>query len=183
VPGTLVIAGNNGSYIDKGGRLEHTGGTDRINVETSTVDYINGEIRAFYQSGGSTAQVVSLTYKPGAVLTSQSKQDALPVTQQTRGLVWVYQTRPKAAPRTLTVEYRAQGSWYRLRDNGTGVLEGDGVGTINYATGTISATLAALPDAGTPLLVAWGEEQGTIIEAGAAITDTAAIRIEVGELI
>lgn len=181
VPGTLTITGNNGSYTDKGGRLEHTGGNERINTETSSVDYVNGEIRAFYQNGGGTGQTVSITYTPGAVLSSQSKQDALPVTQQTRGLVWVYQTRPKAAPRTLTLEYRAQGNWYRLRDEGAGILTGDGVGTINYATGTISATLAALPDAGTPVLIAWGEEQGTVIEAGAAITDKAAIRIEVGE--
>lgn len=183
VPGTLQITGNNGNYTDDGGRLVHTGGPARLDVDNSVVDYNNGQIRAFYQSGGGANQSTTITFLPGAVLTAQSKQDLRPVNQQTRSMTWVYQTRPRAAPRTFTLDYRAQGNWYRLRDNGAGVLQGDGTGTINYATGTVAATLAALPDAGTSLLFAWGEEQGTRIETNPAVADNAVVRIEIGDLI
>ena len=182
VPGTLRITGQNGEYSDDGGRLKHTGGSNRLNEETSEVDYRNGVIRAFY-SGGYTSYNTALTYQPGAVVNQQTKQGSLEVNQQTRSLTWVYQTFPKASEATLTVEYRAQGSWYLLRDNGAGELEGDGTGTVDYATGTASFTLAALPDAGTEIIVAWGEKQGTVIEANATVADSPTIRFEIGETV
>ena len=182
VPGTLRITGTNGEYEDRGGRLVHTGGNNRLDEENSVVDYVNGEIRAFY-SGGSTSYNTTLTFQPGAVVNQQTKQASLEVNQQTRSLTWVFQTQPKAAEATLTVEYRAQGSWYLIRDDGGGELSGDGTGTVDYATGTVNFTLAALPDAGTEIIVAWGEKQGTVIEAGATIPDTPTIRFEVGETV
>ena len=182
VPGTLKITGQNGEYSDDGGKLIHTGGSNRLNEETSEVDYINGQVRAFY-SGGSTSYSTTLTFQPGAVVNQQTKQASLEVNQQTRSLTWVYQAQPKAAEATLTVEFRAKGSWYLLRDLGAGELAGDGTGTIDYATGTVNFTLAALPDAGTEIIIAWGEKQGTVIEAGATIPDTPTIRLEVGETV
>ena len=181
-PGTLQITGSNGEYEDQGGKLVHTGGNNRLDEENSVVDYVNGEIRAFY-SGGSASYSTTLTFVPGAVVNQQTKQASLEVNQQTRSLTWVFQTEPKAAEATLTVEYRAQGSWYLLRDDGGGELSGDGTGTLDYATGTVNFTLAALPDAGTEIIVAWGEKQGTVIEAGATIPDTPTIRFEVGETV
>ncbi|PPI86210.1 hypothetical protein KEHDKFFH_02500 [Marinobacter maroccanus] len=181
-PGTLQITGSNGEYEDQGGKLVHTGGSNRLDEENSIVDYVNGEIRAFY-SGGSASYGTTLTFVPGAVVNQQTKQASLEVNQQTRSLTWVFQTEPKAAEATLTVEYRAQGSWYLIRDNGGGELSGDGTGTLDYATGTVNFTLAALPDAGTEIIVAWGEKQGTVIEAGATIPDTPTIRFEVGETV
>ncbi|KMQ75305.1 hypothetical protein [Marinobacter subterrani] len=182
VPGTLVISGSNGQYTDQGGKLVYTGGSNNLDTENSAVDYINGEIRAFY-SGGSRFNSVTLTFQPGAVVNQQTKQASLEVNQQTRSLTWVHQTEPKASPATLTVEYRAQGNWYLLRDYGAGELTGDGTGTIDYATGTVNFTLAALPDAGTNIIIAWGEKQGTVIEAGATIPDAPTIRFEVGETV
>lgn len=182
VPGTLRITGTNGEYEDRGGRLVHTGGSNYIDEENSVVDYANGEIRAFY-SGGSASRSTTLTFQPGAVVNQQTKQASLEVNQQTRSLTWVFQTQPKAAEATLTVEYRAQGSWYLIRDDGGGELSGDGTGTVDYATGTVNFTLAALPDAGTEIIIAWGEKQGTVIEAGATIPDTPTIRFEVGETV
>ena len=182
VPGTLEISGNNGSYVDNGGRLVHTGGSNYLDEENSVVDYVNGEIRAFY-SGGSASRTTTLTFLPGAVVNQQTKQASLEVNQQTRSLTWVFQTEPKAAEATLTVEFRAQGSWYLLRDEGGGELTGDGTGTVDYATGTVNFTLAALPDAGTEIIIAWGEKQGTVIEAGATIPDAPTIRFEVGETV
>lgn len=179
VPGTLVITGSNGSYTDRGGRLVHTGGYTRLDTETSVVDYVNGEIRAIY-SGGSTSFATTITFMPGAVVNQQTKQAKLEVNQQTRSLTWVHQTEPRAAEKTLTVEYRAQGSWYLLQETGAGELTGDGTGTLDYATGTVSFTLAALPDAGTEIIISWGEKQGTVIEAGPATADAPTIRFEVG---
>jgi len=179
VPGTLRITGSNGDYEDRGGRLVHTGGYERLDTETSVVDYVNGEIRAVY-SGGSTSYSTSLTFMPGAAVNQQTKQAKLEVNQQTRSLTWVHQTEPQAVERTLTVEYRAQGSWYFLQDTGSGELSGDGTGTVDYATGTVSFTLAALPDAGTEIIIAWGEKQGTVIEAGTAVASAPTTRFEVG---
>ncbi|MCK7547197.1 hypothetical protein ACFQGA_09595 [Marinobacter koreensis] len=182
VPGTLQITGSNGEYKDLGGKLVHTGGSNNLDEETSTVDYVNGVIRAFY-AGGSKNYSTTLTFKPGAAVNQQTKQTSREVNQQTRSLTWVHQTEPKAAEGTLTVEYRAQGSWYLLRDLGGGELAGDGTGTVDYATGTVNFTLAALPDAGTEIIIAWGEKQGTVIEAGATVPDSPTIRFEVGETV
>ena len=181
VPGTLVITGTNGEYVDHGGKLEYTGGSNRLNEELSAVDYQNGIITAFY-SGGSTSYNTDLTFQPGAVVNQQSKQDFLEVNQQTRSLTWVYQTEPAASERTVTVEYRAQGNWYLLEDNGAGELTGDGTGAIAYTTGTMNFTLAALPDAGTEIIIAWGEKQGTVIQGGASTADAPTIRFEIGEV-
>ncbi|OEY66797.1 hypothetical protein [Marinobacter sp. X15-166B] len=181
VPGTLKITGSNGTYIDRGGRLEHVSGNTRLDEDESVVDYLNGEIRAVY-TGGSVNYSTTLEFTPGTAVNQQTKQAKLEVNQQTRSLTWVYQTEPAAIAATLTVEYRAQGSWYLLREVGDGTLAGDGTGTLDFATGTASFTLAALPDAGTDIIIAWGEKQGSVIEAGATITDTPTIRFEVGEL-
>jgi len=182
-PGTLQITGQNGDYTDDGGKLKHVGGSNYLDVENSVVDYFNGEIRAFYNSGGSASRSVTIGFTPGAPVLQQSKQGKLEVNQQTRSLTWVFQADPKPAPTTLTVEFMVQGSWYLLRDTGNGELSGDGTGTVDYATGTINFTLAALPDAGTHIIVAWGEKQGVVIEAGATITDTPAVRLEIGDTI
>lgn len=67
---------------------------------------------------------------------------------------------PKPQPGTIAVSYRALGKWYTLTDDGTGALSGSypgvGVGTVNYATGSIAVTLAAIPDINSVILWAWG---------------------------
>jgi hypothetical protein len=181
VPGSLVISGSNGEYVDVGGKLEHTGGNNRLDTETSAVDYRNGFIRAFYQSGGSAGQSVNLTFQPGVLLNQQSKQRSLEVNQQTRSLTWVFQAQPLPAKATLSVEYRAQGSWYLIQDEGAGELVGNGTGTVDYASGTVSFTLEALPDADTEIIIAWGEKQGTVIEDDAAFNETPTVVFEIGQ--
>jgi hypothetical protein len=180
VPGTLTINSNNGNYVDEGGLLRNTGGSTGIDVELSRVDYRNGQITAVF-SGGSRLTPMTIEFIPGAVVNQQSKQAQLEVDQQTRSLTWVYQAAPLPAPATMTIEYRAQGSWYLLRDEGAGAFSGDGTGSIDYTTGTANFTFLALPDAGTSIIVAWGEKQGTVIEAGASVADTPTLRFEIGE--
>ena len=78
------------------------------------------------------------------------------VTPETRGLNYTQLLIPKPEPGTLVISYRALGNWYTVSDDGLGKLTGAGAGTINYATGSVAATLSAIPDAGSAILWAWG---------------------------
>lgn len=164
VPGTLIIGGNNGSYNDGGGFLNHTGGSNY--VVDSEINYQEGIVRIKYDTTSRRNTPVTLTFTPGAAVPQQSYTASFTVELQTRSLTYVYQPLPIAAPGTLIVEYRALGRWATLRDRGDGVLEGDGTGQINFATGTIDITLAGLPDVGTEIIYSWGDDQSFDIEDG-----------------
>lgn len=97
------------------------------------------------QSGGQTVEVTDFAETAGTEVTIQN-----------RGLAWVKNLAPLPAPGTTVVEYRALGNWNRVTDRGDGKLEGDGAGTVDFATGSVSLTLAALPDVGTSILFTWG---------------------------
>ena len=85
------------------------------------------------------------------------------VTISNRGYTYVAQLIPKPKPKTVSVFYRSQERWYTLSDDaGDGQLQGDGSGSINYATGSISLTLADMPDVDTAILFGWGT--GTELE-------------------
>jgi hypothetical protein len=74
-----------------------------------------------------------------------------------RGYTYVTQLEPKPAPGTLSVAYRAQEKWYHLADvSGDGQLTGDGSGSVTYTTGSVSLTLAEMPDVDTRIIFGWG---------------------------
>lgn len=101
---------------------------------------------------------------PGSPLSFQQ-----PVTISTRGYVYLATLRPTPVPGTLTVSFRALGKWYELRDDGTGALVGEtgvGSGLVNFATGSVSVTLGALPDIGSSVIFAWGGDSAVEIRAG-----------------
>lgn len=75
---------------------------------------------------------------------------------QNRAFNYVYSCVPRPAPGTLTVQYRSQGRWYSLQDDGEGRMEGTGSGSVDYSTGTVQVTLAELPDVPSSILYAWG---------------------------
>ena len=79
------------------------------------------------------------------------------VGQENRGFSWVNILKPFPAPNTVVVSYMAQGVWYTLTDDGAGGLAGAGVGTVNYANGSIAVTTQALPDVGSAIIFNWGE--------------------------
>ncbi|MBN8237803.1 hypothetical protein JF541_01480 [Marinobacter hydrocarbonoclasticus] len=164
VPGSLQITGSNGTYEDAGGELAHVSGSDYL-VESS-IDYVEGIVRIKYDTSSRRYNPVTLTFLPGAAFSQQSYTASQEVTLQTRSLTWVFQPRPIPAPGTLIVEYRALGRWATLRDRGDGTLTGDGTGTIDYATGTISITMAGLPDVGTEIIYSWGDDLSFDIEDG-----------------
>lgn len=64
----------------------------------------------------------------------------------------------------------AQGKWYVLRDDGSGVLRGSdsayGAGTVNYVSGSVIATLGALPDVGSSVICVYGVSVRTMNRGG-----------------
>lgn len=92
----------------------------------------------------------------------------LKIGQENRAFSYVDILKPIPAPGTIDVSYMALGNWYSLTDDGSGKLSGAGVGTINYATGSISITLQAMPDASSAVIYTWGEKIGFNNRAGQA---------------
>jgi hypothetical protein len=173
VPGSLTFSGV-GTYTDQGGALKYISGTN--NVTESIVDYAAGLIRVKLSSSATASY--TLIYRPGAQIGQNARTWATPITLANRGFNYVFQTPQPPAPGTVVVEYRALGNWYSLRDDGAGSLTGDGAGSVNFATGTITATLAALPDADTLILWSWGESLSYEIQTGAITPPSAAIEYQ-----
>ena len=90
------------------------------------------------------------------------------VGQENRGFSWVNILKPFPAPNTVVVSYMVQGVWYTLTDDGTGQLVGAGVGTVNYANGSIAVTTQALPDVGSAVIYSWGEKSAYTDRSGQA---------------
>lgn len=174
VPGTLTIGGSNGDYRDDGGVLIHVSGSNH--VEASTVDYAEGVVRIKY-SGSQHSNPITLTFTPGAALFQQSYTKSVSVNQQNRSLTWVDQILPIPAPGTLIVEYRVLGRWATISDSGDGVLTGDGVGRINFDTGTVEVTLAGLPDIDTEIIYSWGDALSVEVEDGSTLSPAAYIKL------
>ena len=85
-----------------------------------------------------------------------------------RAFTYVFSCLPIPAAGTLHVDFRALGKWYRLEDDGTGTLSGEGSGHIDYSTGTASFTFNALPDVGSAVLLAWASGIHFVDRAGTA---------------
>lgn len=85
---------------------------------------------------------------------------------ENRGFNYTTIVKPLPAPGSVRVVYRAQGNNYELRDNGTGGLEGEGSGAVSYTTGSITATLTALPDVGSAVVIYYGPNRAYTNRAG-----------------
>ena len=116
-------------------------------AESAVLDARAGSLRTIAVSGGArTAQI-------GAA----SATKLTVIRQQNRGYTYVAQLNPKPAPKTLEVGYRARDRWYYIMDqDGDGSLKGGGAGVVNYTTGSVSVTLAELPDVDTVIMWSWG---------------------------
>lgn len=78
--------------------------------------------------------------------------------QENRSYNYVNILTPAPAPSSVKITYRAMGRTYTLTDDGAGNLTGAGSGTVNYTTGSISATLQALPDDRSAVVFYWGQK-------------------------
>lgn len=106
-----------------------------------------------------------------ADVVQQAHTLALPVTVESRALNVIQTLSPIPAPGASSLAFRAQGAWYVLTDNGTGVMAASdpsiGVGTLDYTTGALAVTLGALPDAGSQIMLAWASPVHYAVRAGA----------------
>ena len=121
-----------------------------------TIDYERG----IFNFGVTFVGGNSATYMPAATVSKSAQSMLIPVEVANRGYVYTANLPILPEPGSMVLSYRAQGHWYELRDDGTGALRGEdaafGSGLISYATGSWSATLGALPDVDSAIIVAWG---------------------------
>jgi hypothetical protein len=73
-----------------------------------------------------------------------------------RLLTYTWLLYPKPSPGSIALSFRALGKWYTVRDDGAGRLTGNAVGSVDYATGSATVTLAAIPDINSSLIWQWG---------------------------
>ncbi|WAR42941.1 hypothetical protein [Methylomonas rapida] len=153
VPGSLVISGG-ASLTDNAGKVL-SGST-----VVGSIDYAEGLI-TFAPTSPTYGSTKTVVFRPAAAPAMPADTDAIPVTAANRGYVWALTLTPAPKPGALRVSYRAMDKWYELRDNGSGGLIADeagiGTGTVNYVTGGVSITTAALPDVGSEIMFAWGQ--------------------------
>lgn len=120
-------------------------------------------------SGGETFEIIG-----------PSHTHAIDVTLSNRSSSYVATLLPIPTPGQLVVEYRALGQWYRIEDDGTGILDGAGSGSINFNTGSVSVTLQALPDVDSAILFTWSATVHYTDRAGTAVSDTPVAPISLG---
>lgn len=166
-PGTLVITTGSGDLTDTGGQL-FAG-----SVAVGSVDYGRGTV-TFHGLPATYNGSKTITFKPAAAPLRVSDTGQIPVTIESRAYNYVISLLPMPAPGSVMVSYRAQGRWYDLRDNGSGTLKGVdtafGVGSVNYATGTVLVTLGALPDVGSGIMLAWTTQANYINRSDMPVT-------------
>ncbi len=161
VPGTLSIVRGGQTYTDQGDGVLLLGSNS-----AGTIDYANATISFASQISGN----LTITRTPGAAMSLMPKTILYPVPTTGHGYSYVGILWPLPHPETVVVDYLVDGNWYRLRDNGKGELvpdiPGTGTGRINYSTGHLALTCAAIPDAETAILMSWGNPVEIVPMAG-----------------
>lgn len=163
-PGSLSITIGGTVITDRAGVLE-TGG-----VQVGTVDYQNGILRVVSGGPDYGTAVKTIAFTPSSSPVVSMQTAAFDVTAESRSGTIVFILDPIPAPGTLSISYMAQGKWYVLRDDGSGVLRGSdsayGAGTVNYVSGSVLATLGALPDVGSSVICVYGVSVRTMNRSG-----------------
>lgn len=169
-PGSLAMTHGATGFTDSNGLLMQ-GAT-----AVGAVDYALGKITMYNTAPAYGAGTTTLVYRPGSLTSASPYSAALTITSANQGLVYTNVFEPPPARGSLTVSYMAQGAWYELTDNGTGKLSGAdpgyGIGTIDYATGSMSVTCGAIPDIGSAIMADWGDPS-----SAKAITSTPPTRL------
>lgn len=172
-PGTVVFQDLGGTWT----RQDDGFGTiiDLVDPETpiGTVDYATGRLELFDLTPSALAhtweRLFSVSFLPAVSIAKANQTLQIPVEIANRGYVYVPTLAPIPVPGSASVAYRALGKWYVLSDDGTGALSGDtgvGAGLINFATGTVSTSLGALPDIGSAIIYSFGTNSEYEIRVG-----------------
>ncbi len=152
--GGVRVQASGVTLTDRNGSLA----ADGITPWSGTVDYATGEI-SIINEAGSFGVNITITATPAGPISAQAYTRAIDIDIGTQGYTHLLNLVPAPAPGTVVVDYRALGRWIRLTDNGAGQLvgrPGEGGGTINYATGSLTITTGALPDLQSQILTGWG---------------------------
>lgn len=155
-PGTLSIAMVAvGTLTDVAGSMMYNG------IAYGTVIYATGELKFKFPANPMPSSALSCAFRPAAAPIRVADTTAIRVTAANRGYVWTINLNPPPKPGALSVSYRALNTWYELHDNSNGGLiaeeVGIGSGSVNYVTGSVTLTTAALPDADSDIIYAWGQ--------------------------
>jgi hypothetical protein len=152
-PGTLSVSRGGVTLADKGGVLVNAATLDQV----GTVDYANGVLSL-------TSNVLARPAAPcGDLQACSHPGDRVPELQleghrgepapELRGHAGPFPRRPRCSSATCRA---GTGTPSRRRQRRSARLgQQFGVGTINFSTGTLSATLGALPDVGSEVIVVW----------------------------
>lgn len=168
VAGIALVDDANGALVPSGGF-------------SGSVDYAAGSV-AISRSTGMSSLAATYAASHAAVVASAGHSESTPISVGNRGYTYVKLLSPAPAPGSVAIEYMALGKWYRLDDDGAGALSGDdgvGTGTVNYASGSMVVTLAALPDVNTALLFTWGTPAHYTPRVGTSVFQAPSIRTTV----
>lgn len=125
----------------------------------------------------------AITYEPATVTGATAHSIAHVVTDANQSTALVVALEPPPAPGSLTLSYMAQGRWYDLVEDGSGKLAGSdssyGAGTLSFVTGSLAASLGALPDIGSAVILTWGEADSA--KAATGLPARAHVRVTLPE--
>ncbi len=173
--GSVTVAvGGVSLFDDANGSLISTSGYSGI------IDYESGAVSISRSTGINGTVIYSAAQ--AVAISAAGHSDATPIRLGNRSYNYVINLSPAPAPGSVAVDYRALGKWYRLLDNGAGGLTGDdgvGTGMVDYATGSLVVTLAALPDVDTEILYAWGTPAHYTAQVGNAVFQAPAVKISI----
>lgn len=153
VPGSISVTLGGTPYTDKAGALVNASGSTGALAGT-VINYLSGAIS---WAGSAAATTVAVSYKPAVLRQHVPNTGRITIDDTNRNFNYVLSLDPVPAPLTFNASYQYLGKWYELRDDGTGLLVGDGSGQINYQTGSIILTLKAQPDASSVIFYRWTE--------------------------
>lgn len=169
LPGSFVFSGD--IKDDGAGNITGPSGT------VGTIDYSTGAVTMNYRPlSGTNISGGTVIFIPAVQVSTQSHTLGVPITLATRGLVYTQTLNPLPGVGSLSVDYRAMGRWYRLRDNGKGELVGasasEGTGSVSYSSGAALVTLGALPDIDSEVIFSWASSIHFNRRAGATADAT-----------
>jgi hypothetical protein len=152
-------------------------------VLVARIDYTTGII-SFVQKSAIAGNALFFRYTPASKAGAALKTDAIEVTTINQGLAFTHNLLPIPAPSTLSIDYMAQGRWYTLVDNGSGKLSGGdtayGTATLNYATGSVTMTLGAIPDVGSCIIMSFSAAYSAVAPNYASLRTQFSTNIDLG---
>lgn len=155
-PGSVALTAGATEFTDNlvGDLLQ---GSTKVGV----VSYSLGTITMLSTAPSYGSVSTTLTYRPAVYRGAKRHSASFLITSANQGLGFTNTFAPHPVPQSFSLDYMAQGRWYTLTDDGNGKLAGPdssyGVGTLNYATGSMAVTLGVVPDVDSVLLACWGD--------------------------